>query len=80
MSWYLTGVVGPGGPIVGSAVSVLVCQVVPNLLYVRRDLNRRDLNRRDLNRRDLEADAEEQARAEAELQAETQTTTLTPFE
>jgi O-antigen/teichoic acid export membrane protein len=41
LSWWLIGVVGAGGPIIGSAVSVLVCQVVPNYLYVRRDLRRR---------------------------------------
>ena len=32
---------GAGGPVIGSAVSVALCQVVPNLLYVRRDLLRR---------------------------------------
>lgn len=41
LSWVLIGYVGAAGPILGSAVSVLLCQVVPNLLYVRRDLARR---------------------------------------
>lgn len=41
LSWWLIGVVGAGGPIIGSAIAVLVCQVVPNFLYVRRDLKRR---------------------------------------
>ncbi|OMH31605.1 polysaccharide biosynthesis protein [Tersicoccus sp. Bi-70] len=41
LSWWLTLAIGPGGPIIGSAVAVLVCQVVPNLLYVRADLARR---------------------------------------
>lgn len=41
LSWWLIGVVGAGGPIIGSAVTVLLCQVLPNLIYVRRDLRRR---------------------------------------
>ena len=41
LSWYLIGVVGAGGPIIGSAVAVLLCQVLPNFCYVRRDLRRR---------------------------------------
>lgn len=41
LSWWLIGVVGAGGPILGSAISVLVCQVVPNYVYVRRDLRKR---------------------------------------
>ncbi|GAA4982515.1 polysaccharide biosynthesis protein [Kineococcus glutinatus] len=41
LSWWLVGVVGAGGPIIGSAVAVLLCQVVPNALYTRRDLRRR---------------------------------------
>lgn len=41
LSWWLVGVVGPGGPIIGSAVSVLLCQVLPNFGYVSRDLRRR---------------------------------------
>lgn len=40
LSWWLIGLVGAGGPILGSAICVLVCQVVPNYLYVRRDLKR----------------------------------------
>lgn len=41
ISWWLIGVVGAGGPIIGSAVSVLLCQVIPNFGYVSRDLRRR---------------------------------------
>lgn len=41
LSWMLIGVVGPGGPIMGSAIAVTLCQVLPNLWYVRRDLARR---------------------------------------
>lgn len=41
ISWWLTGVVGAAGPIIGSAISVLICQVIPNYVYVRRDLRHR---------------------------------------
>lgn len=41
LSWWLIGVIGAGGPIVGTAISVLLCQVIPNFWYVRRDLARR---------------------------------------
>ncbi|WP_210600735.1 hypothetical protein, partial [Staphylococcus aureus] len=41
LSWWLVGLVGAGGPIIGSAVSVLLCQVLPDLWYVSRDLKRR---------------------------------------
>lgn len=41
LSWWLIYLVGAGGPIIGSAISVLICQVIPNLYYVRRDLARR---------------------------------------
>lgn len=41
LSWWLTLTIGAGGPIIGSAVAVLLCQVIPNLWYVRRDLARR---------------------------------------
>lgn len=43
LSWLLIGVVGAAGPIFGSAASVLVCQVLPNFWYVRRDVARRRL-------------------------------------
>lgn len=45
VSWVLTLVIGAGGPIIGSAVSVLLCQVIPYTLYVRRDLARRRAER-----------------------------------
>lgn len=41
LSWGLIYLVGAGGPIIGSAVAVLLCQVIPNLWYVRRDMARR---------------------------------------
>ncbi|WP_291814150.1 oligosaccharide flippase family protein [Cellulomonas sp.] len=41
LSWLLIEPLGAAGPVLGSAVSVLVCQVVPNAWYVRRDLARR---------------------------------------
>jgi hypothetical protein len=41
LSWWLISLVGAGGPIIGSAVSVLLCQVIPNLLYTQRDLRAR---------------------------------------
>lgn len=40
-SWLLIGRLGAAGAILGSAIGVAVCQVVPNLIYVRRDLARR---------------------------------------
>lgn len=43
ISWWLIGVVGAGGPIIGSAVSVLLCQLIPNFVYVARDLKARAL-------------------------------------
>lgn len=43
LSWWLIGVVGAGGPIIGSAVSVALCQIGPNIWYVHRDLKRRRL-------------------------------------
>jgi O-antigen/teichoic acid export membrane protein len=45
ISWLLIAPLGAAGPIVGSAISVTVCQVVPNLLYVRRDLASRRAER-----------------------------------
>ncbi|MET0694087.1 MAG: hypothetical protein ABWY56_09150 [Propionibacteriaceae bacterium] len=41
ISWWLIGLVGAGGPIIGSAISVLLCQVIPNFIYVSRDLKQR---------------------------------------
>jgi O-antigen/teichoic acid export membrane protein len=41
ISWWLIGVIGAGGPIIGSMITVLACQVIPNYIYVRRDLRRR---------------------------------------
>lgn len=47
LSWLLISPLGAAGPILGSAIAVTLCQVLPNLLYVRRDLaKRRDLARR----------------------------------
>jgi O-antigen/teichoic acid export membrane protein len=41
LSWWMITWLGAGGAIIASAVSVAVCQVIPNFLYVRRDLARR---------------------------------------
>lgn len=41
VSWWLIELMGAAGAVLGSVISVLVCQVVPNLLYVRHDLGRR---------------------------------------
>lgn len=41
ISWWLTTHIGAGGPIIGSAISIVVCQLLPNTWYVRRDLRRR---------------------------------------
>jgi O-antigen/teichoic acid export membrane protein len=41
LSWWFIGLVGAAGPVLGSAVSVALCQLVPNLWYVSRDLGRR---------------------------------------
>lgn len=41
LSWYLIGFMGAAGTVIGSAVSVLLCQVIPNLIYVQRDLKKR---------------------------------------
>jgi O-antigen/teichoic acid export membrane protein len=46
LSWWLIGVVGAGGPIIGSAISVALCQVIPDLWYVNRDLGARRRLRR----------------------------------
>ncbi|GAA4359787.1 oligosaccharide flippase family protein [Angustibacter luteus] len=37
LSIWLTGLIGPSGPIIGSAVGVLLFQVIANVVYVRRD-------------------------------------------
>lgn len=41
LSWWLIHLIGAGGPIIGSAISVAVCQLGPNIWYVRRDLRKR---------------------------------------
>jgi O-antigen/teichoic acid export membrane protein len=41
LSWYLAIRIGAAGPVIGSAVGVLCCQVLANWLYVRRDLRDR---------------------------------------
>lgn len=38
LSWALIEPLGAAGPIIGSAIAVVLCQVVPNYWYVRRDL------------------------------------------
>lgn len=41
VSWLLIAPFGAAGPIIGSALTVLLLQVIPNLRYVSRDLARR---------------------------------------
>lgn len=41
LSWVFIGSVGAAGAVLASAVSVSLCQVIPNLWYVHRDLARR---------------------------------------
>lgn len=41
LSWALVAPLGAAGPIVGSAIAVTACQVLPNIWFVRRDLERR---------------------------------------
>lgn len=41
LSIYLIGLWGPTGTVVGSCVAVVLCQILPNLFYVRQDLRRR---------------------------------------
>jgi len=43
ISWWLTLRLGAGGPVIGSAVAVALCQLLPGVFYVRRDLSRRRL-------------------------------------
>lgn len=41
VSWLLIAPLGAAGPVIGSAITVALCQVGPNLWYVSRDLRRR---------------------------------------
>ncbi|GAA1389875.1 lipopolysaccharide biosynthesis protein [Luteococcus peritonei] len=41
ISFWLTTRIGAGGPIIGSSIAVVLCQVLPNLFYVRRDIAER---------------------------------------
>lgn len=41
ISWALITPLGAAGPILGSAIAVTLCQVLPNIWFVRRDLARR---------------------------------------
>lgn len=41
LSWILIAPLGPAGPVLGSAIAVLLCQVLPNWWYIHRDLGRR---------------------------------------
>lgn len=40
LTWFLIPLLGATGPVVATTASVLICQVVPNSLWVRRDLRR----------------------------------------
>jgi hypothetical protein len=41
LSWVLGIHLGAPGPVIGSVVGVLLCQVLANWAYVRRELRRR---------------------------------------
>ncbi|NYD68417.1 oligosaccharide flippase family protein [Agromyces atrinae] len=41
LSWWLIPPLGPAGSVIGSAAAVLLCQIVPNIWYVSRDMARR---------------------------------------
>lgn len=41
LSWWFIPVVGAAGSVIAVSVAVATCQVVPNLIYVKRDLARR---------------------------------------
>lgn len=41
LSWLLIGVLGAAGPVIAASISALLCQVLPYLWYVRRDLRSR---------------------------------------
>lgn len=41
LSWWLIGLLGAAGAVIALSVSVALCQVIPNLWYVQRDLARR---------------------------------------
>lgn len=41
LTWYLVQRLGAAGPVIASAIALFVCQVLPALVWVRRDLKRR---------------------------------------
>lgn len=41
VSWVLIDPLGAAGPVIGSAISVALCQVIPNIWYVGKDVARR---------------------------------------
>ena len=41
LSFWLTTRIGAGGPIIGSSIAVVLCQILPNIFYVRRDVAER---------------------------------------
>ncbi|MGO4957000.1 lipopolysaccharide biosynthesis protein [Luteococcus sp. Sow4_B9] len=44
LSFWLTGRIGAGGPILGAAIGVYLCQVATNVGYIRRDITERRLS------------------------------------
>lgn len=58
LSWFLITPFGAAGPIIGSLIMVALCQLLPNLWFVERDLRRR--------RAELAAAAEQAPVTEAE--------------
>lgn len=41
ISWWMTLQIGAGGPIIGSSISVVLCQILPNIWYISRDITKR---------------------------------------
>lgn len=66
ISWYLTLRIGAGGPIIGSAISVVLCQILPNIGYIARDI----AERRRLAATGARPDDEEPGLAEAIVEDE----------
>ncbi|NLC99137.1 MAG: polysaccharide biosynthesis protein [Actinomycetales bacterium] len=41
LTWYFVQWLGAAGPVLASVIAIFVCQVIPSLLWIRRDLKRR---------------------------------------
>lgn len=52
ISWILIAPLGPAGPVMGSVISVILCQLLPYSWWVRRDVARRRAEQHDAPLRD----------------------------